>query len=194
MEITALLKSFIYVTSSALFVPVLLALTILTLWMVMYCGTFCAMWLQRRRLSREFDAIAALLQGDFTPFTAPVRAFAAAVAALDTCCHETAVINLLRDYELSSWKRLDTLKLVIRIGPGLGLIGTLIPMGTGLAALGQGNLTQLSGDLVIAFTTTVVGMALGLLSYMFFTIQRRWVEEDMKNMELYAEIIVGDRS
>ena len=64
-------------------------------------------------------------------------------------------------------------------------------MGTGLASLGQGDLTRLSGDLVIAFTTTVVGMALGLVSYCLFTVQRRWVEEDVKNMELAAEVLAG---
>ena len=97
-------------------------------------------------------------------------------------------MNLLRDTEHQLWRSLDKLKMLIRIGPGLGLIGTLIPMGTGLASLSQGDLTRLSGDLVIAFTTTVVGLALGLVSYFFFTIQRRWVEEDVKNMELLCEV------
>jgi biopolymer transport protein ExbB/TolQ len=105
---------------------------------------------------------------------------------------EIAILNLLRESEHQLWKSLDRLKMLIRIGPGLGLIGTLIPMGTGLAALGQGDLSRLSGDLVIAFTTTVVGMALGLVSYFFFTIQRRWVEEDVKNMELVAEILMAE--
>jgi biopolymer transport protein ExbB/TolQ len=89
---------------------------------------------------------------------------------------DIAALNLLRETEHGMWKSLDHLKLLIRIGPGLGLIGTLIPMGTGLAALSQGDLARLSGDLVAAFTTTVVGMALGLISYLFFTIQRRWRE------------------
>ena len=102
------------------------------------------------------------------------------------------VINLLRETEHEMWRSLDSLKLMIRIGPGLGLIGTLIPMGTGLAALGQGDLGQLSQDLVVAFTTTVVGMALGLLSYFYFTIRRRWVEQDIKNIQLAAELLTGD--
>ena len=104
---------------------------------------------------------------------------------------EIRILNLLRDHEHQLWKSLDNLKMLIRIGPGLGLIGTLSPMGTGLASLGQGDLTRLSGDLVIAFTTTVVGMALGLVSYCFFTVQGRWAEEDIKNMELAAELLAG---
>jgi hypothetical protein len=51
--------------------------------------------------------------------------------------------------------------MLIRIGPGGGLIGTLIPMSTGLAALSQGDMSKLSSELVLAFTTTVVGLAIG---------------------------------
>lgn len=79
----------------------------------------------------------------------------------------------------------------MRIGPDLGLIGTLIPMGTGLAALGQGDVTKLSSDLVIAFTTTVVGLAVGLTSYFFYWKKKRWVEEDIRRMEFLTELLVG---
>jgi len=84
--------------------------------------------------------------------------------------------------------------MIIRIGPGLGLIGTLIPMGTGLAALGQGDMTKLSSDLVIAFTTTVVGLALGMVAFFFFTIKKRWVEEDIKNIELATDLLADHSS
>ncbi len=62
-------------------------------------------------------------------------------------------------------------------------------MGTGLAALGQGDMTKLSSDLVIAFTTTVVGLAIGMAAFFFYTIKRRWMEEDIKNIQLAAEIL-----
>ena len=76
----------------------------------------------------------------------------------------------------------------MRTAPSLGLLGTLIPMGTGLAALGQGDMTRLSTDLVIAFTTTVTGLAIGTAAFCFYTVKRRWIEEDIKNMELVTEI------
>jgi biopolymer transport protein ExbB/TolQ len=65
-------------------------------------------------------------------------------------------------------------------------------MGTGLGALSQGDMTKLSTDLVIAFTTTVVGLAVGITSYFFYTIKRRWIEEDIKNIELATEILAGN--
>lgn len=65
-------------------------------------------------------------------------------------------------------------------------------MGTGLAALGQGDMTRLTTDLVIAFTTTVVGLAIGTVAFFLYTIRRRWIEEDIKNMELATEMLMDD--
>lgn len=194
MELMAFLKSFIYLVSSSLLFPVLLLLCLLTLWTVVYSGHFFSMWLSRRRLKP--DPLAAASEKEFSAFPPYVRAFTDKLLAIPhDHRREIAVLNLLREMEHRMWKSLDGLKMLIRIGPGLGLIGTLIPMGTGLASLGQGDISRLSGDLVIAFTTTVVGMALGLAAYCFFTVRRRWIEEDIKNMELVAEIVEhGHRS
>ncbi len=193
MEIMALLKSFIYIAASSLLLPVLLLLSLLTVWLVIYSGAFAGLWLRRSRLPRRVDVINALENQRFSLLPEPVRYFGKQLVEIKGQDQAgIGVLNLLRETEHQRWKSLDRLKMLIRIGPGLGLIGTLIPMGTGLASLGQGDLSRLSGDLVIAFTTTVVGMALGLVSYFFFTIQRRWVEEDLKNMELAAEVLMGD--
>lgn len=198
MDIIALLESFIYLAASSLHLPTALLLSLLTVRLVIYSGTFTGMYLARRRLPRPLDAIHALKTRSFSEFPVPVCRFCQQLADLTDKNsrdshnhHELAVLNLLRETEHRLWKSLDHLKMAIRIGPGLGLIGTLIPMGTGLASLSSGDFTRLSGNLVVAFTTTVVGMTLGLVSYFFFTIQRRWVEEDVKNMELAAEILAG---
>ncbi len=193
MDIMALLKSFIYLAASSLLLPVLLLLTLLSIWLIVYSGSFFSLWLARIRLPAKVDVISTITNGDYTGLSAPVIRFCRKLQEFKNLKHtDVEVLNLLRDTEHGLWKSLDGLKMLIRIGPGLGLIGTLIPMGTGLASLSQGDLTRLSGDLVIAFTTTVVGMALGLLSYFFFTIQRRWAEEDVKNMELAAELLMAD--
>jgi len=182
----ALLTSFIYLVSSSLFLPVLALLAGATIWIVVYSGGFFGRWLERRRKQGSV--------ADPKP-TATVVSFRAELERIlaegGTESRDPLVVNLLRENELRLWKGLDRLKMIIRVGPGLGLIGTLIPMGTGLASLGQGDLASLSGDLVVAFTTTVVGMAVGLAAYCFFTVERRWVEEDLKNMELAAELLAA---
>lgn len=191
MQIIALLKTFIYLVASSLFLPVLVILSCLFIWMLVYSGTFFRLWLERRKTEKGGDDLPEqILSGAYEtrlPFS--VASVVKKLEGLKSPENEVRVVNLLRDSEHGMWKSLDRLKMVIRIGPGLGLIGTLIPMGTGLASLGQGDLGQLSQDLVVAFTTTVVGMALGLLAYFYFTVQRRWVEQDIKNMTLAAELL-----
>ena len=198
MQIIAVLKTFIYLIASSLFMPVLLILSGLFLWMLVYSGSFFRSWLFRRRIQSQMKKTGTglpdkILSGDYQDcFPGPVIATIKALEQMKGTQTPIPVVNLLREAEHEMWRSLDSLKLIIRIGPGLGLIGTLIPMGTGLAALGQGDLGQLSQDLVVAFTTTVVGMALGLLSYFYFTIRRRWVEQDIKNIQLAAELLTGD--
>ncbi|WDP91014.1 MAG: MotA/TolQ/ExbB proton channel family protein [Desulfobacter sp.] len=189
MQILALLKTFIYLIASSLFLPVLAILSCLFVWMVIHAGGFFRQWLGRRRLAKTDCLPQKIMAGEAESCLPPRVSRAARAIAKDP--EPVRVTNLLRDTEHGMWKSLDPLKIIIRVGPGLGLIGTLIPMGTGLASLGQGDLSQLSRDLVVAFTTTVVGMALGLAAYCLFTVQRRWVEQDVKNIQLAAELLAS---
>lgn len=194
-EIGALLKTFIYLISASLLYPVLVLLAGLALFVVVFSGTFFAEWLERVRLKKypPQDLPEALRNGDAsTSVSHRVRAYTATLKMVvqrngDT---EAAVENLLRETTLNLWKSMDRLRILVRVAPSLGLIGTLIPMGTGLAALGQGDMTRLSADLVIAFTTTVTGLAVGTAAFFFYTVRRRWIEEDIKNMELATEMLV----
>lgn len=197
MAVGALLKSFIYVIASSLLYPVLVLLVLLTAWIVVQAGGLVAEWLERVRLKplSPGEVSGRETEGEGMPHR--VRAYlndlgrilppeGEAVRPLD-------IENLLRERVHHARRGLDRVRMVVRIGPSLGLIGTLIPMGTGLAALGQGDLSRLSSDLVIAFTTTVVGLAVGIAAYVFYTLRRRWVEEDVKNMQLVTEVLAGAR-
>ncbi|MEH6649529.1 MAG: MotA/TolQ/ExbB proton channel family protein [Motiliproteus sp.] len=73
-------------------------------------------------------------------------------------------------------RRLERSDLLARGGPILGLMGTLIPLGPGLTALGSGNLDMLTTALTVAFDTTVVGLLVGLITYCISRVRRRWYE------------------
>jgi biopolymer transport protein ExbB/TolQ len=197
LDIGALLKSFIYIISSSLLYPVLFLLVVLTGWILIYSGSFFAEWLERIRLKKyPPERLPRIIRQGDNPgvFSHRVNSYIKDLRRLlnnEDRSTEAEIENFLQEKTLSIWKSLDRSRMVIRIGPGLGLIGTLIPMGTGLAALGQGDMTKLSSDLVIAFTTTVVGLAVGIVAYFFYTVKRRWVEEDIKNIELATEILAN---
>jgi biopolymer transport protein ExbB/TolQ len=194
MAFGAFLKTVIYLVSSSLLYPVLFLLVALLVWLILYSGTFFAEWLERMRLDgRSPERLpekikAGQIEGTLSHRVQKYISRLKNVLSSSEVSEEK-IENLLQDTTLNTWKSLDRLRIFVRVAPGLGLIGTLIPMGTGLAALGQGDMSKLTSDLVIAFTTTVVGLALGLLAFFFYTYKRRWLEEDIKNIELATEVL-----
>jgi len=195
LKVGALVKSFIYLVSSSLLYPALFLLSLLVLWMLFYAGAFVAEWFERRRLRKVPSQELPSLLADGEPvgiFSHRVIAYLRTLRSLlaeNQPVSEAVIENLLQETVSAFGKSLDTIRMLVRIAPGLGLIGTLIPMGTGLAALGQGDMTKLSSDLVIAFTTTVVGLALGICAYFFHTIKRRWIEHDIRMIEFITEVL-----
>lgn len=87
--------------------------------------------------------------------------------------------------EAESWvqRRLSRFQIWIRTGPMFGLIGTLIPLGPALEGLAQSNLDELSSNLSVAFTTTIIGIGIGAVAYCLYVIQRAWLEKDLIELE-----------
>ena len=68
-------------------------------------------------------------------------------------------------------------ELLARLAPMLGLLGTLIPLGPGIIALGQGDTYTLSTSLLTAFDTTIAGLVAAALAIVVSAIRRRWYRE-----------------
>lgn len=94
-----------------------------------------------------------------------------------------AIENALASYELQIQRRLDRTRVLVRAGPAVGLMGTLIPLAPGLAALGKGNYTQLAGDLQVAFAATVVGILVGTGAFTLTLVRTRIYTEDLAALE-----------
>ncbi|MBQ6826992.1 MAG: MotA/TolQ/ExbB proton channel family protein, partial [Thermoguttaceae bacterium] len=67
----------------------------------------------------------------------------------------------------------------VKTGPALGLMGTLIPLGPALLGLAKGDLETLATNLVVAFSTTVVGLTVALISSFVLTTQKRRFRRDV---------------
>lgn len=92
------------------------------------------------------------------------------------------VLSVMEIERRARW-RLDRADLAARIGPMLGLMGTLIPLGPGLAALGDGNVQILSVAMRVAFDTTVLGLLIGMLGFALGRLRRRWYDELLDELE-----------
>ncbi|HZV99222.1 MAG TPA: MotA/TolQ/ExbB proton channel family protein [Methylophilaceae bacterium] len=79
--------------------------------------------------------------------------------------------------------RLERADFLARIPPMLGLMATIIPLGPGLAALGQGNPAQLAQAVTTAFDATVLGLIAGIIGLVIGKVRRRWYEDVLEALE-----------
>lgn len=87
----------------------------------------------------------------------------------------------------SSLRKTD---IITRIGPTLGLMGTLIPMGPGLAALGAGDINTLASSLTVAFNTTIVGIGSGALCYVIGKIRSSWYDRYLSDLDALIDAVL----
>ncbi|MDR1546955.1 MAG: MotA/TolQ/ExbB proton channel family protein [Deltaproteobacteria bacterium] len=199
MNFGALSQSALYLISSSLFYPALAVLLVAFVGLAVSFGAFLAEWSERARLVK--------------PAAADWPAILRGRRRLDHYMGATlAQLQQLLERPSAAWseverlwlsaggqarKKLDFLRVLVRLGPSTGLIATLIPMSSGLAGLSQGDMSRLSSDLVVAFTATVVGLAVGVTAYVLHSVRARWVEADLEMLELVltarAEARLGPR-
>ncbi len=99
--------------------------------------------------------------------------------------------KLLGDYEILADKELGQSKLLVKIGPMLGLMGTLIPMGPALVGLATGDVASMASNMQVAFATTVVGLIIGAVGFITLQIKQRWAADDMNILEYVVESLTN---
>ena len=217
MNLSSILQSAIYQISTSLLYPVIIILLGMTAFIVVEIGMFSFEWLARagrlkggaksndlekgvleaKELIDEgsFEEGVSLLENVTTKRF--VYLFLDGILALketQPVCPDMFAINvekLLQKCDSFISKRLERTKVMVRLGPMLGLMGTLIPMGPALLALTSGDVDTLANNLIIAFGTTVVGLLIGSVSYILYTVRRRWYEDDMNDITYICEVLFG---
>jgi biopolymer transport protein ExbB/TolQ len=185
--------------ATALRVPVLIAAIVVLLLCALEVGRFLAESWRRRVRVRDVDlrqltehAIAQPQHAAGYAYSAPGTIAAAALVEIATApgpnrarAHEHALAR----YELAVQRRLDRTRLLVRAGPAIGLMGTLIPLAPGLAALGDGDVSALAENLRDAFGATVVGLLVGTVAFALTLARTRMYTEDLAALEQGAEAV-----
>lgn len=184
----------LYHLTSALMVPIILCLFALLVWTVFELGGFLRQWWQRRRsvscwqqfLKRLaqyeielWQARPLFFQG--TRYPGLVALFARRGKPVQDNEHE--LDRLITELEIRASESCSRMNLWIRIGPMLGLMGTLIPMGPALVGLSSANIDAMAGNLVVAFSTTVLGLVIGALCAVMSVTRRHWYVRDLSDIE-----------
>ncbi len=202
MNLLNLLQGILSILSSAMLYPVMILLVVFFVGTVITTGGFVSEYLERKRQSKNpgefiesFSAKNIQQSASQEIRKMPLymqKYFGELVEELKKSKNgsDVRIEYLLQTKEQEMTRSLDKLRLMVRVGPTLGLMGTVIPMGPALSALSQGDLEKLSGNIIIAFTTTVVGLAIGITAYFLSMIKNRWIHEDIKNLEYFTECIM----
>lgn len=113
---------------------------------------------------------------------------------LDVRHSNAQVQRLLANFEIAADKNLATSKTLTKLGPILGLMGTLIPMGPALVGLSTGDIASMAYNMQVAFATTVIGLFAGAIGFLTQQVKQRWYLQDMTNLDFLAELLNEKRS
>ena len=110
----------------------------------------------------------------------------------DLLNHEPSVAYsdfLISNFENEAEKDISTSKLLAKIGPVLGLIGTLIAMSPTLTGLSSGDISGMAYNMQVVFATTVVGLVVSLIGLVTLQFKQRWYAKETNNLDYIAQIL-----
>jgi len=198
------LNTTLYTIANALLAPVIVSLLILLGLTVAITGGFLKELLERPRLRRRLHECLSLAKNGAEESmqlwstlsgidTGLPRRFTRFVE--DRFSDERIVKQALAQLESDVADSVARHSFITRISPILGLMGTLIPLGPALSGLANGNLQVLAGNLVVAFTATVVGLLISGVAYGIGLTRRAWYSRDLNDLEFIADqITVRERN
>ena len=190
----------LYWISSGLLVPVILILIFFFLRSLLLLGGFFSQYLTMRQsgtlLHKEVKEMSAdnlsTLADRLPKGKLPV---AACISKMMEHRNSPAKVNFLLDeYECMIERELETPKMFTKMGPMLGLMGTLIPMGPALVGLSSGDIASMAYNMQVAFATTVIGLFAGGVGFVVKSVRQRWYRRDMGALNYIADMLDENRS
>ena len=186
----------LYWISTGLMVPVIVLLIVMFIRALLLIGSFFGQYLSIRKT--EFlikDKFASLNSDNIDsigwelPQKNPSMVVCYILNILKAKESPAHLQKLLADYEIAADKDLAISKTLTKIGPMLGLMGTLIPMGPALVGLSTGDIASMAYNMQVAFATTVVGLFCAAIGFITQQVKQRWYMQDMTNLEFLVELL-----
>ena len=186
----------LYWISTGLLVPVIVLLILLFIRSLILIGGFFGQYLAMRKteqmLRNEFKQLSrsnAATLGERLPRKNASLVIGYMHQVIESRQDEAKVQHLLSDFEIAADKDLSTSKMLVKMGPMLGLMGTLIPMGPALVGLSTGDIASMAYNMQVAFATTVVGLFAAAIGFVTQQVKQHWYMQDMSNLEFLADIL-----
>lgn len=192
------ISDILYWISTGLLVPVIVLLIFFFIRALLLIGSFFGEYMQNRRVNASLGArISKLTVADAPAFAASLpagsgslfEAYARKIA--ESAGDQARTDLLLSEFEIASDKNIATSKVLTKMGPILGLMGTLIPMGPALVGLAQGDIASIAYNMQVAFATTVVGLTVSAIGFCTQQAKERWAVARVALLEYLAQV-TGD--
>ena len=190
------ISDILYWISTGLMVPVIVLLIILFIRALLLIGGFFGQYLAIRKTqtlvkeklaasnTENIDSLAGEL-----PQKNPSLVVSYMLKILKAKESPAHIQKLLADFEIAADKDLSISKTLTKMGPRLGLMGTLIPMGPALVGLSTGDIASMAYNMQVAFATTVVGLFSAAIGFITQQVKQRWYLQDMTNLEFVAQLL-----
>ena len=182
--------------STGLLVPVIVLLILLFFRSLLLVGSFFGQYVSIRKtdkLIREQMETLHVNNVDHFAEKLPEKSNSLVVMFMKRILAEqqnkAQVQRLLANFEIAADKDLAISKTLTKLGPILGLMGTLIPMGPALVGLSTGDIASMAYNMQVAFATTVIGLVAGAIGFLTQQVKQRWYLEDMTNLECLVEVL-----
>lgn len=190
------ISDFLFWISTGLLVPVIVLLLIFFGRALLLIGTFFGQYMNVRKtheaVKEQLDNLTAnnLAElSDRLPHNASSSFLTYAHRMLEAGGSEPHIARLLSQFEVAADKEMSTSRTLSKLGPVLGLMGTLIPMGPALVGLSTGDIASMAYNMQVAFATTVVGLFSAIVGVVTLQIKKRWYMQDMLQLEFLAELL-----
>lgn len=198
------LRETMHIVSYSLLAPTIIILLLLVAFMVVELGGLLVeIFIERRKAKTNIPELLESFQGkDVQGINAEIdnsNLFRRQKTALHELLQhsdlpaaslQALARRLLTDEELHYFKVTNRTDVVARLGPMLGLMATLIPLGPGLIALGQGDTKTLADCLLTAFDATVTGLAAAAIAFAVSRLRKRWYEDYLSSLEALMESLL----
>jgi biopolymer transport protein ExbB/TolQ len=102
--------------------------------------------------------------------------------------HPVRCEKKIAEYHQSHIWDLERSKFLIKVGPMLGLIGTLVPMGPALVGLANGDMASMAYNMQVAFTTTVTGIFISAVGLITYSVKNNWYREEISNLQYVLDL------
>lgn len=182
--------------ANSMLIPDIILLIFFFLRALILLGSTYNQFTIRRRNSNKFDALIKQLKPEEVEelkSKLPQKSDSLFVTYLSDMLNHKADADyadyLMGVYETEATKELNFSRLLAKIGPVLGLIGTLVSMSPALVGLSSGDITGMAYNMQVVFATTVVGLLISSVGLFTLQLKQRWFAKDLNNLDYVARVI-----